>query len=948
MNKWAHEYNPLRKIILLGYLDDFIPSRLIFYARHKFEGRQGQEYILSDNVTYTSFAIFKGNKKQLPSFKAVRIVNDDTYSRRRKEEIKMYLKKGAKYNWYWDLDDDYLYENFYTLNDDLQFKIPYFKDISYEEYTKIINDLNILPHNFKLIQNPNDLFKLNQDQMIYYDYLLKLTLDSSLYNRKKALSELISKNPPKDLYLKLLDFGSYELISGLFLDLAKLNNNILLEEAKNILKENIDCTSDNCKKGLKRCIEIYINSLEEKFKEKRIKFIYENFNKMELHLKLLNNKDLVEDKNVLDSSIYKRQCERGYLAEYRYSWNYDEIEKRYKRIKHKAKERYDKTLYCDGINLNIVELKNTLQEAIIYDLYAVIGKIAYYIDSPRLVYYLRGSQNFKALNYFIRLLKRTINDYAKNTPIKFMEIMKVLLTSYKDYDYLSKYKNDFRFNKFIRYYLYNDLESDFINCNHYDNNYKLIDPLLKAHGRYEYQKNIWSNNIDYVVDIALESKLEQIQKACYHILIDLDDINSLIDSLDFKKIMDLADSNYEPLSNLFISHLKIYIDSKDFDSNILLNLISSNKTELVNLGIAYFENSNAKLNYKDIANLLFLENIDCAKLLLSKSLKKLNNENYINFIDYILSNLNNFNNIEFLFDDIKTVLNTSSSIILDFSILEKKNLFDKIIYTLLNDSNINTWIRAYLNHLIFSINYTDLKEILNNTNIEITNKITAKNMQIISIFDSIKNNNIPKDYQIINLLENGNSAMIKILVDIIETNKILLNNRLETILILFESDVLALNIIAKSVFENIDKSNKIKLHKLILDSPFEKVNSYAISKLKEEYNDYIPREFIIQMLEHPNTSIKAYISDKLEQILNDLSSLNKDIFVYYINTLLLMPNKLSKSKDFIYNILPEFINNNKDKQDEIENLLFNIGCSNIIVDSERALVALAKIKKEVC
>lgn len=948
MNKWSHEYNPLRKIVLLGYLDDFTPSRLIFYARHDFEGRQGNEYTLSNNVTYTSFAIFKGNKKQLPSFKAVRIVNDDNYSRRRKEEIKMYFKKGAKYNWYWDLDDDYLYEDFYTLNDDMKFEIPYFKDISYEDFVNMINDLNILPPNLKLIKNPNDLFKLNQDQMIYYDYLLKLTLDSSLYNRKKALRNLISKNPPKELYLKLLDFGSDELISGLFLDLAKLNNNILLEEAKNILKENIDCTSDNCKKGLKRCIQIYVNSLEEKFKKERIEFIYENFNKMELHLKLLNNKDLVEDKNVLDSSVYKKQCEHGYLAEYRYSWDYDEIEKRYKRIKHEAKKRYDKTLYCDGINLNIVELKNTLQEAIIYDLYDVIAKIAYYIDSPRLVYYLRGSQNFKALNYFIRLLRRTINDYAKNSPLKFMNVMKVLLTSYKNYDYLGKYKNDFRFNKFIRYYLYNDLESEFVNCNHYDNNYNLIDPLLKATGRYEYQRDIWSDNINYVIDIALESELEQIQKACYYILMDFDDIKNLINLLDFKKIINLASSNYKPLSNLFISHLKIYIESKDFDSNILLNLISSDKNNLVNLGITYFENSNTKLSSIDTANLLFLTNIDCTKSILSNSLKKFDNENYINFIDYILSNLNKFNNIEFLFDDIKTILNTSSSIILDFSILEKKNLFNKIIHTLLNKININTWIRDFLNHLIFSINYNDLKEILNHANIEITNKISAKNMQIISIFDSIKNNNIPKDYQIVNLLENGNSAMIKILIDIIETNKILLNNRLETILILFESDVFALNTIAKSVFESINDSNKIKLHKLVLDSPFEKVNSYAISKLKEKYNDYIPKEFILQMLEHPNTTIKSYISDKLNQILSDLSSLNKDIFVYYVNTLLLMPNKVSKSKDFIYNILPEFINKNKDKKDEIENLLFNIGCSNIIVDSERALVALAKIKKEVC
>ena len=66
-----------------------------------------------------------------------------------------------------------------------------------------------------------------------------------------------------------------------------------------------------------------------------------------------------------------------------------------------------------------------------------------------------------------------------------------------------------------------------------------------------------------------------------------------------------------------------------------------------------------------------------------------------------------------------------------------------------------------------------------------------------------------------------------------------------------------------------------------------------------------------------------------------------------MNTLLFLPNKYSKTKDKIYQILPKFAIQNEEKVSEIKSILFEIGGSNSIIDSERALVALAKIKKEV-
>ena len=74
---------------------------------------------------------------------------------------------------------------------------------------------------------------------------------------------------------------------------------------------------------------------------------------------------------------------------------------------------------------------------------------------------------------------------------------------------------------------------------------------------------------------------------------------------------------------------------------------------------------------------------------------------------------------------------------------------------------------------------------------------------------------------------------------------------------------------------------------------------------------------------------------------------DKELFMYYLKTLVYLPNKHSKSKDRMYNVIPLFALKHQDKIPDIESILLDIGGANVIIDSERALVALAKIKKEV-
>lgn len=99
------------------------------------------------------------------------------------------------------------------------------------------------------------------------------------------------------------------------------------------------------------------------------------------------------------------------------------------------------------------------------------------------------------------------------------------------------------------------------------------------------------------------------------------------------------------------------------------------------------------------------------------------------------------------------------------------------------------------------------------------------------------------------------------------------------------------------------------------------------------------------MLEHTSSEVKEYISDKTTEILANLGDGDEELFMYYVKTLIFLPNRISKSKDSIYEVIPKFATKYKNKLNEIEDMLLDIGGSNIIVDSERALMALAKIRK---
>jgi hypothetical protein len=201
----------------------------------------------------------------------------------------------------------------------------------------------------------------------------------------------------------------------------------------------------------------------------------------------------------------------------------------------------------------------------------------------------------------------------------------------------------------------------------------------------------------------------------------------------------------------------------------------------------------------------------------------------------------------------------------------------------------------------------------------------------------------------VDILRNGSLGMVKSLIEAIHVNKGELVKNEAVLIVLFESNVASLNDLAKETYELLSINKKKEILLKIIDSPHERAYLFGIEQLNQEFGNKIPREFMVPLLEHESTVVKGYVSELISHVITNLgkSKENGDLFLYYARTILLLPNQVSKSKDRIYQALPLFAEHNREKLPEIKELLLELGGSNIIIDSERALVALAKIKMEV-
>lgn len=764
--------------------------------------------------------------------------------------------------------------------------------------------------------------------------------------RKKALTTWLATNPTKVQLQSILALGSPELISGLFLDLAKNNNPTLIDEATQLIHSSIEWTSKSFSAGIKRCVKIYLTALSDSSKAQHLTTLRMELPNLDLHLTTLKGNS-VPHNATFSGAQYRKFFYQGYY-EKRYL-KYDYTQRRM--VSLEMPIHFNIGPYTDGHVLNTVKLKSTIEEADIYKAADIVGKIAYYLDTPRLFYYFKGTKNTKAYCYFLRKVRRVLDNYAMNEPDLFISAMKTLLTSYTTNDCVCKFSNNFQFNYFIPYYLYSSFNEPKPTSYSAYYQWTYQDHLLAAQGRYEYMPEIWNQHIEDVVYIANHAQVDTVTKACYYILADYQDT---LATTNLDALLLLSTNSYKPLASLAINCINCKMSKEtSFNINTALHLMTFSVEGYHQLASNYLEKFNAKLTPYMLTQLLIKDCVFDWYTLFESSLMNLDSTEYAIFIKSIIYTFTSaeFNEYAYYKDPLPDTLydllieSASKLKLFSESLLIETLKFTTL--TLLGRFIASSSIQGFLEHILFSADYEFLCSYVHEITFENDIETPTSGEFTYKLLLTLKTQMLPSVDEITLITKLGAPALVHTLTTFLSNHLEDLSHSPTHLLALIESPVSSFNDLAKRSFMLIPNEKSEEVHSLFLTSPVASAYNYGLELLETHYKDCMPSNLLFQLLEHPNPTVKAYVSTKIEMLLSNLAIENCDLFMYYTKSILLLPNKLSKYKTAIYKALPDFIKNYPSYYNEVNQLLLNIGGSNIQIDSERALTTLALIRNEV-
>lgn len=913
---WKLDEPPTRKLLLWGLDSQKNPCLLILYGKQKVERElkssprsyYTEAYLLDPVVTYTRYAVFHGINGHLPS-----IPNTYYYD---EKDLLCYMKGYKTAGIYWDynrttgwkqrveIDLSYIINEFYDIKQTVAF--DYYEEKNYTDYIAYFKENQICFQDITLIEHPSDLFGFEADSP-YMETIIHMFSKERLYTRIKYLKQFIKMQPSVEDYNRILKVASVELACGIFQELTAEKNPILLETAKQIDKSDVLWANAGYHSGLKRFINQYICLFDEKLLQKQKELLYQTLPEMDFHIKqlTLNNTRLKGKK--LEEYLNKPNA--------------------YQNIMHVfgSQNLYQKNTYTDGRNINNIAFKHTIQTAKAYGMADAIGKIAYYLDAPRTVCYFKGSGEVSAYHYYLRYLRRTLDEYQTKDESKFITAAREMLISYTDYDNLDTYYNDLSFNFFFNRY-FREITTNEDTAEH----------------------SIWQNHLADVIFIAQNAKALPVHKFCYAILKKADAHHKL-ESYTIKDLILFSKIPYEKTAQLFEAILLPKLNAlQEFDADIMISLMNTSSEKLWDAAKNYFRQTNGRFQPEHMAEFLFLDTIETWYSILEDNIHRFTTEEYLRFLKSIAEKRKRFLEQQTELSEQITDLLLHSIGKLDMVSAEQQHdLLCYFISLLVSLKKLPGFLFDITETIIFQTPYDLLKDTLKDINLQHGNKIPEREYNTISLLKSCKEDALPKDSLILSILETGSKRLVKTLTEITARQQTRLAERATTLLLLFECNVYPLNQIAQSVLEGLEIEKREKLHMILLDSPIEKAYRYGLKKLDDWYGSKIPTSFILRMMEHPCVEVKTFLSQKIKYAFSNPKETNPDLYLYYVKTLLYLPNKVSKSKDSIYHSIPLFLNYYPEKRQEIEHILLDIGSTNRKIDSERALVTFAQIQKEV-
>ncbi|MFX1453286.1 MAG: hypothetical protein ACFFCM_20800, partial [Promethearchaeota archaeon] len=795
--RWGKYRPPTRKFVVWGWDEKGDPSFAIFLGRHEFEGgnniylgeEQIQAYhqsfkkelkpeispgtyrILNRYVQYTAYTILRGNGGHLPSHKDFKVLYPSYYDYRTRKTVvePSYLvnKKGlyrqysnqVRRTYYRRSRSVKLQEaaSLKLLDSTNQFSLPFYKELSYQDYIKELKGKDIFERTFTIAEDPNDVLKLDESLKEYLDLMIEILSNQKLYKRKKHLNTLLDKKPPKLVYDKLLEIGSSELISGLLLELAKREDPVLKEDIKDMLRSGIEW--DGPKYGAKRCARIYLNSVIYSRKQQRVKEIYDTMSKID----------------IIAIDGYRPGGKRWrYLKKKERDTSYNDYVKTWGRDEWEA---IGPTLRFGQESLgqlNHIKFKSLIQEVEVYSLYDVLGILACLVDSPKYFYFMKQSGYFGYYIYIRRLIRRIIDNYAKTKEDAFIEVIKSFFHNYKTNDTISGYNIPKHINNILRHFI---LEPEIRYSSRYDR-YSYRSRQIKSTDfknkrsvkDYQNRIEILKRHLKDVVEIAAHSEEPGILHFCFEIIKDHPNLDDVLNKISYQDLIQLSISPNYNLANLFREKFSDLLSkSSEFNHLLMIALMESPDTKLHEQALEYYKRTNGEFTPEMVVDLLLLKNIDDWVNFIEDRLKGLKDGKYLEFVNYLINTIYLFLKQKIVLPEvIFDRLNELTKNINQFSFEDKDNLIKLVLDIMMHEPKLSEWISTYFQNIVFSVSYDDLVKIVTEIGVDKSERFPSRVVHYL--IKAIITSKVPSNTEILDILELGSSKMVRTLITNVERN----------------------------------------------------------------------------------------------------------------------------------------------------------------------------------
>lgn len=556
-----------------------------------------------------------------------------------------------------------------------------------------------------------------------------------------------------------------------------------------------------------------------------------------------------------------------------------------------------------SVSCSVLDIKHQVLKMEAFGEAELLGKLAFLLDRD----IIRFSGAKTAL-YLHRKIRRIADGYAKEDGEKYIAFLLSMISCYSE----EREAGSFEVPVYIKKYLYTDFfegridsASDWYKAK----TFAEAKDLLAGEQRMEAEKALWEEHIPKLLPLLSSCGEELILHFAGKLLRQSAAGAKALRNLSFEALLPLSELSYAPLAELFSQELQ----RRPFHPGIFLYRLLESGEE------------GKKVRLPEMAEeeqLAFLESL------------------YKNAFEALSPK-------RVCSEELKETFSAIAGRVRSFSEEGKRRISEILCRAALQEGfigNLSPFMAEFTERLVCSLDIMEIGKVLEAG-------LYPKTHRLPLLIEDILRGRLPEDERTALTLEEGAPETILRMQELLESRKEELGKRPSTLLLLMESSVPGLAALAQSVLRASEGGERRESLQYLLDSPDGKTSDFAWNLLQEDYGEAVPPEWVLRMMEHSRPEIRAYAAAKIEESLSaadgggSIEAEKGEVVLYYIHSLLLLPNRMAPAKKRIYESLPSFVRRYPQARERVEALLLDLGGSHTKTDAEKALVALARIRK---